>query len=149
MTVVTLYKDIDLNSETPSQPFTSSVDNLSQVNMQTIDWNDQVSSIEVSGGSATFYGDINFNQGLSGPFITQGWSKTLPEGQYGWIPDVRNPLTILDSRTYGMWNDQISSVKVPAGVTVKLYRDSNFGGGDPLILHTDDSDLRNDILLLS
>jgi len=73
----------------------------------------------------------------------------LAEGRYAVIPDVRNPTTILDPRTYGMWNDQLSSVQVPAGVTVTLYRDSNFGGGDPLVLHSDDPDLTNDMMRVS
>lgn len=54
-------------------------------------WNDQVSSIKVSGGSATFYKDINFEPGLF------GWSKTLDSGDYPWVEAV------------GIGNDQLSS----------------------------------------
>jgi hypothetical protein len=47
-----------------------------------------------------------------------------------------------DLRTHGVqWNDQASSVKVPAGAQVTLYQDINYGGAS-LVLTADAPDLR-------
>jgi hypothetical protein len=40
------------------------------------------------------------------------------------------------------WNDNISSVRVPPGMTVILYENDNYGGAS-LTLTSDVSDLRN------
>jgi hypothetical protein len=81
-----------------------------------------------------------------------GW---VQERLIGYVLPAENPLFFADLNFSGAymaagsdvsfvgwtWNDQITSVKVPAGRTVVLYTDINFGGAS-LTLTSDAPDLR-------
>lgn len=75
--------------------------------VKDMEWNDKISSIKVeeSGGDnlACFYQENNYN----------GYKQCLGVGNYPFVADV------------GINDDDISSLKVPDGLTVSLYEDSN------------------------
>lgn len=80
------------------------------------DFNDRMSSFEVSrtttsgGTTVTMYNDCEY----------QGDSRTFGVGRYNW-------------NQFGLPNDEISSLKVPAGFSIKLYADADFTGESIII----------------
>ena len=76
------------------------------------DFNDKISSIQIykysSSPVSTFYSDVNYG----------GSSIGLPLGTY----------TTADLASYGIKNDDITSLKVNSGYKVIAYMDNNFGG---------------------
>lgn len=85
--------------------------------------NDQTSSIKVEAYQATLYTDTNF----------AGDSTDLPVGTY----------TTAQLSAAGYSNNSLSSLKVPAGLKVTLYKDDNFAGTS-VVKTADDSSLVDD-----
>ncbi len=88
-------------------------------------------------GTNQHWGISDAAMGCSGVTLYQhtnygGYAVTLPPGDY--------TLGALLSR--GVLNDDVSSLRVPAGCSTTLYEHDNFGGAT-LVRSSDDSDLRN------
>ncbi len=124
---VTLYRDDDFRGQ--SITLTSSEPCFPR------EWNDAVSSMVIeksNGGSWTGSPNNNWTSSQNNNGITlykdcyyQGSSKNLGVGNY---------------RTYqlGIGNDQLSSIRIPSGFRVTLYRDDNFRGQSITLAADDD-----------
>lgn len=98
-TIVTLYEDANFGGQ--------SIELISDIAcLSVLNFNDKMSSFKIRDFKVTLFGECGFG-GAS--------AQTFTIGSYNW-DQIRIP------------NDALSSVRVPAGLTVTLYENANFTG---------------------
>lgn len=85
-------------------------------------------SLVVTGDSrASFFVDKNFNNLASSIVVDLIPMVTIYEGDYSGV-SARLAEGRYTGHDFGIGNDQLSSVRVPAGLRITLYEEENFGG---------------------